>query len=240
VAERHAAHDLLLVAAFAADDLETSDRAGAQAQVAGCADCAALATDLVSIARATAEMPVPRRPRDFFVSPADARRLRPRGIRRLAAAIAGPRAQLARPLAGGLMMLGVAGLLVASLPGLSLLGSSSSADQRLEFTASPAPDAAIQGEPLVPYASGAPAASAPGDVSGAGQGASIPTGAGGTAASAPAPVPAVGPDSVKTEPETARDVATGPSPLVIGSVALIAIGAVLLLASVLQPGRRRS
>jgi hypothetical protein len=242
VAERHAAHDLLLVAAFAADDLDAADRPGAEAQVAGCADCSALATDLVSIARATAEMPLPRRPRDFFVSPADARRLRPQGLRRLAAAIAGPRAQLARPVAGGLMMLGVAGLLVASLPGLSLLGSSSSADQRLEFLASPAPGSEVQGGPVAPYASEAPAASAavPGDVRGAGQGASIPPGAGGTAASAPAPVPAVGPDSVKTQPETTREATTGPSPLVIGSVALIAVGAVLLITSVLQPGRRRS
>jgi hypothetical protein len=235
VAERHAAHDLLLVAAFAAGDVDAADRPGAEALVAGCAECATLATDLVSIARATAEMPVPRRPRDFFVSPADARRLRPRAIRRLTDAIAGPRVQLARPLAGGLMMLGFAGLLVASLPGLSLLGSSSSADQRLEFTASPAPDAAIQGEPLVPYASGAPAASAPGDVRGAGQGASVPSVAVGVpGASNPAPAP--GPEAVKT----ARDATTGPSPLVIGSVALIAIGAVLLLTSVLQPGRRRS
>lgn len=240
MAEQHETHDLLLVAAFAAGDLDAADRPGAEALVAGCAECSALATDLVSIARATAEMPVPRRPRDFFVSPADAERLRPRGLRRLAASIAGPRVQLARPLAGGLMMLGFAGLLVASLPGLSLLGSSSSAgDQRLEFAASPAPDSEIQGGPLVPYASGAPSATeaAPGDVRGAaGQGASIPPGAGAPGASAPAPAPAVGPEAART----ARDAATGPSPLVIGSVALIAIGAVLLLSSVLQPARRRS
>jgi len=238
VAERHATHDLLLVAAFAAGDLEAADRTRAEAVVAGCAECSVLAADLVSIARATAEMPMPRRPRDFFVSPADAERLRPHGLRRLAAAIAGPRVQLARPLAGGLMMLGVAGLLVASLPGLSLLGPSWAGDQRLEFAASPAPDSEIQGGPVVPYASAAPAASeALGDVRGAaGQGASIPPGAGAPGASAPAPAPAVGSDPAKT----AREATTGPSPLVIGSVALIAIGAVLLLSSLLQPARRRS
>ena len=239
MAERHAAHDLLLVAAFAAGDVDSADRAGAEALVAGCPECSALATDLVSIARATAEMPAPRRPRDFFVSPADAERLRPHGLRRLAGAIAGPRGQVARPLAGGLMMLGFAGLLVASLPRLSPFGASTSADQRLEVLASPAPDSAIQGEPLVPYASGAPAASdAPGDVRGAGgQGASVPPVAvGEPGASAPAPAPAVGPDPAKT----AREVAAGPSPLVIGSVALIAIGAVLLLVSVLLPARRPS
>jgi hypothetical protein len=239
VAERHETHDLLVVAALAAGDLDAADRPGAEALVAGCAECSALAADLVSIAGATAEMPVPRRPRDFFVSPADAERLRPHGLRRLAAAIADSRLQVARPLAGGLMMLGFAGLLVASLPGLSLLGSSSSADQRLEFLASPAPDSAIQGERLVPYASGAAAASAaPGDVpGGAGQGASVPPVAvGAPGASAPAPAPAVGSEGAKT----ARDVATGPSPLVIGSVALIGIGAFLLVGSLLRPGSRRS
>jgi hypothetical protein len=241
VAEGHGTHDLLLVAALAAGDLDATERPGAEAQVGDCADCAALAADLVSIARATAEMPLPRRPRDFFLAPADAERLRPRGLRRLASAIAGPRIPLARPLAGGLMMLGVAGLLLASLPGLPQLGSASSADQRLEFAASPAPDAAIQGEPvvppLVPYASGAPAPSAaPGDVRGAGgQDASAPPVAAGVPG-ASAPAPAVEPERVKT----GRDAATGPSPLVIGSVALVAIGAALFLAPLLRRDPRRS
>lgn len=239
MAERHAGHDLLLVAALAAGDLDAPDKQRAEALLASCADCSALAGDLVSIARATAEMPVPRRPRDFFVSPADAERLRPRGLRRLAGTMARPRTTLARPLAGGLMMLGIAGLLVASLPGLPQFGSASSADQRLELAASPVPDSAIQGEPLLPYASGAPAASvAPGDVrGGAGQGASAPpVSVGVPGASAPAPAPAEGPDAAKT----AREATRGPSPLVIGSVALVAIGALLFLASLLRPGPRRS
>ena len=228
MAERHETHDLLLVAGFAAGDLEATDRPAAEALVTGCAECSALATDLVSIARATAEMPVPRRPRDFFVSPADAKRLRPHGLRRLAAAFAGPRGQVARPLAGGLMMLGFAGLLVGSLPGLTQFGAAPSADRRLEFAASPAPDSAIQGEPLVPAASAAPAAtdSNAGDA----RGGAVP------GASAPAPAPAVASDP----PRTARDAAPGPSPLVVGSIALIAIGAALLLATRLQPARRRS
>lgn len=234
MADRHADHDLLLVAAFAAGDLDANDRPAAEALAASCAECAALATDLVSIAQATAEMAPPRRPRDFFVSPADAQRLRPHGLRRLAAAIGGSRGQLARPLAGGLMMLGFAGLLVASLPGMPQFGAAPSADQRLEFQASPASDSEIQGGPADPYASGAPAATdaSLGEVrGGAGQGEGLQPAAG-----EPISTSAAGPNGSKS----ARDAAVGPSALVIGSVALIAIGAVLLVASLLRPGPRRS
>lgn len=236
MAERHASHDLLLVATLAARDVDSAHRPAAEALVAGCPDCAALATDLVAIARATAEMPVPRRPRDFFLSPTDAERLRPRGLRRLAAASGRPW-KTARPLAGGLMMLGFAGLLVASLPGVGQLGGATSAQQRLELAGSPAPDSAIQGEPLMPYASEAPASSDTGDVRGAaGQGASAPPVAeGAPGASASAPAPAAGPEVART----ARDATAGPSPLVVGSVALIAIGAVLFVSSMVGLAARR-
>jgi len=238
VADRHEAHDLLLIAALAAGDLDAPDRPRAEALVAGCAECSALAADLEAIARATAELPAPRRPRDFFVRPADAERLRPNRLRRLAAAIAGPRVHLARPLAGGLMMIGFAGLLVASLPGLGGPAASTPADQRLESVASPMPDSEIQGGPAAPGASGQPAATDEtlGEVRGsAGRGASLQPAAGGPAASAPAPEP--GP--AKTSRGAARDAVAGPSGLVIGSVALVAIGAVLFLASLLTPGPRR-
>jgi hypothetical protein len=234
VAERHSNHDPLLVAAFAAGDLDATDRPRAEALVAGCAECSALATDLVSIARATTEMPLPRRPRDFFVSPADAERLRPDGLRRLAAAITRPRVGLARPLAGGLMMIGFAGLLVASLPGLGGSAASAPADKRLEYRSSPATDSQVQGGPDAPGASAAPAPTDAtlGEVRGsAGQGESIAPAAGG-----PISTPAAGPDAFKT----ARDALVGPSALVIGSVALVAIGAALFLASLLRPGPRRS
>jgi hypothetical protein len=239
VADRHEAHDLLLVAAFAAGDLEVGDLALAEALVGACDQCATLAADLRAISRATAEIPVPRRPRDFFVRPDDAERLRPNRLRRLAAAIAGPRAQLARPFAGGLMMIGFAGLLVASLPGLGGPASVAPADRRLESLASPMPDSEIQGGPAAPGASGEPAATDEtlGEVrDSAGQGASLRPVAGGPPASAPAAEP--GP--IKTSREAARDAVAGPSGLVIGSAALVAIGAVLFLASLLRPGPRRS
>jgi hypothetical protein len=233
VAERHASHDLMLVAAFAAGDVEAPDLARADALMAGCGECATLAADLRAISRATSEMPPPARPRDFFVSATDAERLRPHGLRRLAAAIAGPRIRLARPLAGGLMMIGFAGLLVASLPGLGGSAAGAPADQRLEYLASPAADSQVQGGPNAPGASAVPAptdATLGGVRGGAGQGESIQP-----AAEGPISTPAAGRDAVKT----ARDSLTGPSALVIGSVALVGIGAVLFLASLLRPGPRR-
>ena len=134
--------------------------------------------------------------------------------------------------------LGFIGLVVASLPGLALSGSASAPDQRLNYAASPAPDAAIQGEQLAPYASATPAASDAGDVlGGAAQVPSAPPVAVGMpGASAAAPAPPEGPDTAKT----ARETTAVPSPLVLGSVALIGIGAVLLLASLFGLAPRRS
>ncbi len=232
---RHSDHDLLLVAAFVAGDLDGDDRARADVLVGACGQCATLGADLRAISQATAELPVPRRPRDFFVRPADAERLRPRGLRRLAAAVTGPRVQLARPLAGGLMMLGFAGLLVATQPGLSLFGGASTADQRLEYRASSAPESEIQGGPDAAYASGAPSATdaAFGGVRGsARQVGSLQPAAGG-----PITTSTEAPDEVKAGREP---VAAGPSGLLIGSLALVAIGAFLFLASLLRPGPGRS
>jgi hypothetical protein len=224
VADRHTDHDLLLVAAFAAGDLEAGDVVPAQALVANCAECRSLATDLQAIARATADVPAPRRPRDFFLSPADARRLRPNGLRRLAATFARPRIQSARPLAGGLMMLGFAGLLIASLPGVSQQAGLPASDQRLEAHASPPPGSDAQGGQLQPaaasprpYASGSEFTDVQG---GAGQASATPT----------------EPDATAYE----RDTAAGPSALLVGSVAVLAIGAGLFLASLLRTGPRTS
>ncbi|HEU0235937.1 MAG TPA: hypothetical protein VFR14_05795, partial [Candidatus Limnocylindrales bacterium] len=93
--------------------------------VAGCSACADLAADLRALARATHDLPPADRPRDFFLTPADAERLRPRGLRRLLAAFAAPTAPI-RPLATGLTTLGVAGLLLAALPGILPIGGAAS------------------------------------------------------------------------------------------------------------------
>jgi hypothetical protein len=111
----HGVHDQLLVAAFAAGDAMGTDREHARALVEACPRCAALAADLRSIAAAAAQLPAPIRRRDFRLTPADAERLRPHGMRRLVGAVAGRRLQRAYPIAAGLTMLGLTGLLVSSI-----------------------------------------------------------------------------------------------------------------------------
>jgi hypothetical protein len=144
----HADHDLVLVAAHAAGDVNAAERSTAEALLAACPDCRELAVDLRAIAVATAALPAPPRTRDFTLRPQDAARLRPRGWRRLAAALGPGRLELTRPLAPVLMTLGIVGLLVSGLPLLQAgaLGSASSASQPIEAaagaSAAPAPAAA--------------------------------------------------------------------------------------------------
>ena len=152
--EPHARHDLYLVAALAADDLEPIFRVDAEALVASCHDCAELLADLRSIAVATAALPMVPRTRDFRISAADAARLRPRGWRALVDALGGVRASFSRPLATGLTTLGIVGLLVSTVPGALggiSLGSGSAA-------ASPAPIFAAGAPEVSRQSAGSPAA----------------------------------------------------------------------------------
>jgi hypothetical protein len=138
--QSHERHDRYLVAALAADDLEPAVRPEAEALVASCADCAELLADLRTIAAATHALPpVPRR-RDFTISAADAARLRPTGWRALLDAIGGARASFSRPLAVGLTTLGLAGILVTTIPGaltggFGAFGSAASTPQGPEAAA---------------------------------------------------------------------------------------------------------
>ena len=75
-----------------------------------------LLDDLVAIRTATVTLPTPPRVDDYQLTPDDAARLRPGGWRRLVAAIGSGRAAFTRPLAVGLTTLGLAGLLVATVP----------------------------------------------------------------------------------------------------------------------------
>src|SRR5687768_2425734 len=95
----HAEHDLPLIAAFAAGDLQPADRTTTEQLVASCPDCALLVDDLRAIAVATAALPARVRPRDFSIRPEDAARLGRRGWRGLVAALAGQRAAGLKPLA---------------------------------------------------------------------------------------------------------------------------------------------
>jgi hypothetical protein len=146
----HAGHDRSRIAAHAAGDLDGAALLEVEAILAGCPACAELHRDLRSIAAATRVLgarPVPAGAagRDFRLGPETARRLRPvpawQRVLRPLLVRDGP----GRPLAAAFASLGVAGLLLASLPagGLGLnFGSGGAAPGR---------DATSQGE-LAPSA----------------------------------------------------------------------------------------
>jgi hypothetical protein len=112
----HGNHDRVLIANLLDRSPSETERALAEAQMAGCSDCALLYDDLVALSLATRTMPVPSRPRDFALTMADAERLRVRGWRRVLGAIGSTRDVFSRPLAIGLTTLGIAGLLLATIP----------------------------------------------------------------------------------------------------------------------------
>lgn len=121
----HATHDRILVASLVGRSAGDSERGRAEAQVAACGECALLFDDLVALSAAIHALPAPSRSREFTLSPEDAERLRVRGWRRLFAAIGTSRDAFSRPLAVGLTTLGLAGLLVATIPSV-LTGQASS------------------------------------------------------------------------------------------------------------------
>jgi len=118
-------HDETLIARLAAGDLDDRETAEANALVTACPACAQLQADLRAIMVATAALPAPRRTRDFRLTDADAARLRRTGWRRLVGRFGDPRLAFTRPLATGLVTLGIAGLVLAAGP--SFLPSSGSA-----------------------------------------------------------------------------------------------------------------
>jgi hypothetical protein len=145
VNELHEQHDQILVVAFASGDLAPADpdRTNAQALVDSCADCARLHDDVLAIARATKALPPAARTRDFQLSPEQAAKLRPAGWRRLVAGLAAPGSLLSRPLGLGLATLGIAGLLLGTLPSVSLgLGGAASVPAAAPGGGAPAPSAA--------------------------------------------------------------------------------------------------
>ncbi|HKF84489.1 MAG TPA: hypothetical protein VKB30_01820, partial [Candidatus Limnocylindrales bacterium] len=125
---QHAAHDLELIAAYAAGDATERGLERATQLVASCADCADLHHDLRSIAVATAAIPAPVRTRDFRLTSEQAAALRPSGVRGLLATLSGPRFSFATPVGTGLAALGIVGVLVAS-GGLPTGGGSAAAPQ---------------------------------------------------------------------------------------------------------------
>jgi hypothetical protein len=126
--EPHDEHDALLIAAWVARDTDPGEAAQAAAQAAGCVECRALADDLRAIQAATAALPAPERTRDYRLTPAGAARLRSRRGW-LDPFRPGATGRL-RPLAAAMTAIGLAGLLVTTLPITGPRGGSGAAVSR--------------------------------------------------------------------------------------------------------------
>ncbi len=260
----HDAHDLQLVAALATDDVSDAERDRATAQLASCDECTLLLADIRAIASATAALPDTRRPRDFRIDAATAERLRGRPWRGIVGFLLNPRGA-GRPLATALSALGIAGLLVSGIgqvvPSLGSAGAAapsvvserSAADQSASGAegdaAAPVPAASAAARPSAAFGSMSTPAS--------GSLAPQPDGASASALAAGGPVGAsVSPQAAFGGPKSAasnappsasltqgtRDAAghgdAGPGALVVGSIAILALG--LLLFAVRRVAGRRT
>ncbi len=149
----HADHDLLLVA-------EAADRGGQlPATLATCPDCGTLHAELVALAAAVPTAALPSRPRTYTLSQADADRLRAPAWRRWLGAVGTSRDAISRPLALGFTTIGLAGLLVATVPGALPSGGATGAAPNVISEAPAVGELGASGAP-----SAAPQAGAPGEV----------------------------------------------------------------------------
>jgi anti-sigma factor RsiW len=235
---QHQDHDLSLVAGLAAGDLSTQDRARAQQILESCAECTTIHADLIAIAAATRTLPKHlRAPRDYRLSADQAGRLSRRSwLRTLLAPFAGTHSA-ARPMAAAFTTLGLAGLLVVTvLPGL--FGSAAMlAPERQSTTgaAAAAPTAAPARPAAAPGASSAPAPNGPGaaiDNNAATPPLDAEFGAKGGSVGSDAPR-AQGEGSDGSGALTSM---VAPSPLLLGSLALLGLG--LALFGLRYAGRR--
>lgn len=124
----HGDHERLLIAGHAAGDLGGRDLEHAMALLAACRQCEALDGELRAVALAMRDLPPPVRPAglDFRIPPDRAVLLaRGRGWRRLLGPFGLDRRGVLQPLSATLATLGLAGLLLASVPGLPMFGAAS-------------------------------------------------------------------------------------------------------------------
>lgn len=232
----HETHELLLVAALAAGDVHARDRSRAELQAATCAECAALRDELRAIAAATQRLPAPTRTREFTLTPDDAARVRRPSLRRIVLELAGPRGLIGRPLATAVTSLGVAGIILTSAAGIvgsfgflgaagsapALIGAQAPSDMRALGT--PLPEGAAGAESGAPLG---PTGQTPSSdtASGLDGGRSAPPGVQGLGG---APTPVASPDGQDLK-ASRDDAGSGPSPLVLVSFGLVALGLALFV-----------
>lgn len=159
----HAGHDELLIARFASDDVTDTEAARARGLTRDCSNCAALFADIAAISTAVrTDLPAPIRPRDFRLSPEQARSLR--GRPSFAAWLSGllrPGGSMLQPLAGAAMSIGIA-LIVAGtvLPAPTVSRNEAQSGVVPGLAASAAPSQAAGGDSStgpVPAAAASPA-----------------------------------------------------------------------------------
>jgi hypothetical protein len=242
----HSNHDSNLIAGHAAGDLTDSERSRAQALVETCSPCAELHRDLIAIAAATRSLPnLAKAPRDFRLDAEQAARLRRGTWLRTALRPFAASGSATRPLAAAFTSLGIAGVFVVTiLPGLLGGPASMSAERQSGSAGAPASTNAPAGT-VVPVA-------APGSVTGLGNDA---TSRPGYDSGTPRPdgPEEVDPNDTKVDPAPTVDSeaavaggvespdtdlqsddggrlvtnATPPNPILVGSLALLAIGVLL-------------
>jgi anti-sigma factor RsiW len=139
--ERHPTHDPALIAASVDDVLTVDERRTVDTWLAACSACSELRADLVAIAAANKTLPTPARPRDYRLTEQDVARVGQARWKQLLAWIGGSRDGVTRPLAAGLMTLGLVGILISGAPSLSF-GSSAGAAPAAAPTDAAAPAAA--------------------------------------------------------------------------------------------------
>lgn len=225
----HAAHDTVLVAAYAAGDATGAGLDHATALVAACPDCAVLHRDLRAIAAALPATPAPRRTRDFRLTPEQAASLRPAAWRRLLVPFAGPRFAFAAPLGSGLAALGIVGVLLAG-PGVPM-GGPTAAPQSAEEPFLAASPVAEDGTVRVTDLSGAETAS--GADKNAGPGNETPA-EGVPGVLSPGEVAATAGESFRVQDEAVRD----QSVVMPGNIVLVALAGALLVTGVTMAGLR--
>jgi hypothetical protein len=107
-ADAHEQHDPLLVAQYAANDpLDEAQLREAAQLVSSCAQCAELAADLRVLSGVVAWEPVPPRRRDFRITAEQAQKARGNSLQRFMQRLALPQATSLRPVAAGVMSLGL-------------------------------------------------------------------------------------------------------------------------------------
>ena len=246
-------HDETLIARLAVDDLASDDRDRLRAttQVAECPACAELLADLRTIATAVAALPEPRRTRDFRVTEADAARLRPTGWRGALARLGSPSFAFTRPLAAGLATLGIAGLLISTVPtgfggsaasmpesapipaAGNAAGGTTSGAQDSAGQASAAPAAPAFGQPAPTSRDTAAQPDLPPVAGGPSSGVGISQEGGGISKGGASPGPVLGAAPNPTDGASERVATTdsgtsgGPSTLAIASILLLLTGVAL-------------